>query len=205
MRRPRPSPLFQQFEPDVYVIDTSAWCNIDTRSDAEDAWRLIMDFIKQGRIVACASVLREIEDQDFYMPRIFPHEAALRAGDRTDTNYLMHVGKVTHDHPAMAGATGQKNKADAYIVALAELESYVVVADETCRKRRNRKIPGVCQQRNIRFKTLDQFLIEARVSFSPCAIDSGNIGDPARTETREECPPGMSRPADEGGLGESGP
>ena len=164
MKRPRSSPLFQQFEADVYVVDTSAWCNIDKRSNPEDDWRLIVGLIQQGRIVACGSVLNEIQDEDFYMLRIFPHEAALRAGDRTDIEYLMHVGKITHDHAAMAGATGQKEKADPYVVALAELENYVVVADETCRKRPNRKIPGVCRARGIKFKMLDEFLEEARAS-----------------------------------------
>jgi Domain of unknown function (DUF4411) len=164
MTRPRPSPLFQQFEPDVYCVDTSAWCNIDKRSNPEDDWRLIVCLIQLGRIVACATVLDEIQDEDFYMLRIFPHEAALKAGDRTDTEYLMHVGKVTREHPAMAGARGAKNKADPYVVALAQLEKYVVVADETCRKRPNRKIPGVCKLRGIKFKMLDEFLSEARAS-----------------------------------------
>jgi hypothetical protein len=62
----------------------------------------------------------------------------------------------------MSRATGLKTPADPYIVALAELEGYVVVADETCRKRPNRKIPGVCQQRGIRCITLAEFIIEVR-------------------------------------------
>ncbi|HEY2468127.1 MAG TPA: DUF4411 family protein [Terracidiphilus sp.] len=162
MKRRQSAPLFQQIEPDVYVIDTSAWCNIDKQSDVEDSWRLIAGLIEEGRVVACAAVLDEMQDEDFYLTRIFPYEAALRAGDRNDTEYLLHVGKVTRQHPAMAGATGTKNKADPYVVALAELEGYVIVADETCKKRPNRKIPGVCQQRGIRFKLLDEFLAEVR-------------------------------------------
>jgi hypothetical protein len=164
MRRRRSSPLFQQIEPDVYVVDTSAWCNIDMRKDSEETWRLIVDLIDQGRIVACAAVLTELQDEDFYMLRLFPYEAALQAGDRSDTDYLMHVGRVTREHPAMAGARGTKTKADSYVVALAELEQYVVVADETCRKRPNRKIPGVCQQRGIPCKLLDEFVAEVRAT-----------------------------------------
>jgi hypothetical protein len=66
MKRRRPSPLFQQIEPDVYVIDSSAWNNIDGRSDAEDVWQLIDQLIQDGRIVACAQVLTEIRDEPFF-------------------------------------------------------------------------------------------------------------------------------------------
>jgi len=161
MKRRHSTPLFQQVEPDVYVIDTSAWCNIDQRSDAADVWSLIVELIGEGRIVVCATVLDEMQEEDFYMLRIFPHETALRAGDRNDPDYLLHVGKVTYQHPAMSGAAGFRNKADPYVVALAELENYVVVSDESCRRRPHRKIPGVCQQRGIKHKTLAEFVRDA--------------------------------------------
>jgi len=160
-RRPK-APLFKPLEPAVYVIDTSAWLDVDTRKDADEVWGLIVDLIGEGRIVACSTVLDEIQDEGFYMQRIFPYEAALRAGDRNDVEYLLHVGKVTGEHPAMAKATGMKNPADPYVVALAEIEDYVVVADETCRKRPNRKIPGVCQKRGIKCKTLDELIADVR-------------------------------------------
>jgi hypothetical protein len=164
MKRRRPSPLFQQIEPDVYVIDSSAWNNIDGRSDAEDVWQLIDQLIQDGRIVACAQVLTEIRDEPFFLLHLHAHELALQIGDRTDTDYLMHVGKITREHQAMAGARGTKTKADPYVVALAELDKYVVVADETCTHRPNKKIPGVCKQRGIKFKTLDEFVNEIRAA-----------------------------------------
>jgi hypothetical protein len=164
MKRRRPSPLFQPIEPDVFVIDSSAWSNIDRRSDAADVWQIIGELIQDGRIVACAEVLREIRDEPFYARHLHAHEAALQAGDRNDVAYLMHVGKVTREHQAMAGARRMKTKADPYVVALAELEKYVVVADETCTHKPNKKIPGVCKQRGIKFKSLDEFVTEVRAS-----------------------------------------
>jgi hypothetical protein len=62
----------------------------------------------------------------------------------------------------MSKATGPKTLADPYIIALAELEGYVVVTDESCNKRPNRKIPGVCKQRGIRCLTLAQFIKEVK-------------------------------------------
>jgi hypothetical protein len=160
MKRRRSLPLFRSTEPDVYLIDTSAWLNIDSRTDREDVWRIIVGLIEQGRIVACAQVLAELRDDPVYASRLKPYEKALQAGDRSsdDPDYLQYVGKVTHDHPGMSRATGLKTPADPYVVALAELEGYVVVADETAMKRPNRKIPGVCQQRGIRCLTLAQFI-----------------------------------------------
>jgi len=121
---------------------------------------MIVELIEQGRIVACAQVIDELREGAIYMTRIKPFERALRAGDRNsdDIAYLQHVGKVTYDHPGMCRAAGWKTRADPYVVALAELEDYVVVTDETSMKRPNRKIPGVCQKRGIRCITLAQLI-----------------------------------------------
>ena len=168
MKRRRPLPLFHSIEPDVYLIDTSAWFDIDARSDSEDIWLLIVALIEQGRIVACAPVLGELRADPVYKSRLKPYEAALQAGDRNsdDIAYLQHVGKVTHAHPAMSKATGSKTPADPYIVALAELDGYVVVTRATRMIKPNRKIPGVCQQRGIRCLTLDEFITAASATIT---------------------------------------
>ena len=160
MKRRQSLPLLRSIEPDVYLIDTSSWLNIDLRADAEDVWRLVVGLIEQGRIVTCAQVLQELRDSPIYMLRLKPYEVALQAGDKNsdDPTFLLHVGKVTYAHPGMSKATGWKTPADPYVVALAELEGYVVVADESNTKRPTRKIPGVCQQRKIRCMTLAQFV-----------------------------------------------
>ncbi len=162
--RRRPLPLWRSVGPNVYVVDTSSWLNIESRADSEDVWRLIVGLIEQGRIVACAPVLGELRGNPMYDSRLRPYEAALQAGDREsdDPGYLLHVGRITHDHPGMCRATGAKTPADPYVVALAELEGYVVVADERATRRPNRKIPGVCQQRGIRCITLAELVEEIR-------------------------------------------
>lgn len=163
MKRRSSNPLFRAIEPDVYVIDTSAWINIDTRDDSGAVWRLIESLIEQGRIVACAQVLEELRENPIYLLRLHPYENALKAADRgiDDIDYLMLVGRITHEHQAMCGARGRKTKADPYVVALAEIDNYVVVADETCTHKPNRKIPGVCKKRGVRYLTLAEFVVAA--------------------------------------------
>jgi hypothetical protein len=164
MSRRSKLPLFESLEPDAYLVDTSSWLNIDKRHDREEVWRLILTLIERARLFTCAQVLDELRDNPIYLGRLKSHERALLAGDRrtNDVEYLQHVGKVTYEHPAMSKATGRKTPADPYVVALAELESYVIVADETSRKRPNRKIPGVCQARGVRCITLSEFVVAVK-------------------------------------------
>lgn len=114
MKRRQSLPLFRSIEPDAYLLDTSAWLNIDSRKDSEGVWRLVVTLIEQGRIFACAQVLAELRDDPIYASRLKPYERALQAGDRNsdDVAYLQHVGKITHDHPAMSKATGSKTPAE---------------------------------------------------------------------------------------------
>lgn len=169
MKRRSSNPLFRAIEPDVYVIDTSAWINIDTRDDSAEVWHMIESLIEQGRVVACAQVLEELRDDPIYLLRLHPYEKALKAGDRgiDDIDYLMLVGQITHDHQALCGARGRKTKADPYVIALAEIDNYIVVGDETCRKRQNRKIPGVCKKRGVRCLSLAEFVVAASATMEP--------------------------------------
>jgi hypothetical protein len=163
VKRRKSLPLFRSIEPDTYLIDTSAWSNIDLRKDCDDVWNLIYGLLDEGRIVACSRVVGELRDgSSCYLSRIKPYEKTLMAGDRNsdDIEYLMLLGR-TFEHPGMSRAAGLIDPADPYIVALAELEGYVVVSDETKRKRASRKIPGVCEKRGIRCISLEEFIAEA--------------------------------------------
>ena len=124
MIRRRSAPLFRSTEPDNYLIDTSALSNIDMRKDSEKVWTLLVKLIDQGRITICAQVLVEVRDSPYYESRIKPYEKTVQAGDRSsnDIENLTRVGRITHDHPGMSKARGEKTPADPYVVALAMLE-----------------------------------------------------------------------------------
>jgi hypothetical protein len=160
MKRGRP-PLFVDTEPPTYVVDTSAWVDIPDRPDADDVWALVYALVKAGQIIVSRRVAGELRRQPFYWTHLKPQEPAISAGDRDDIDYLLHVGRITHKYPAMSHARGTKTPADPWVVALADMERYTVVCNES-RKRRNRKIPGVCDQRGIRCLTLDEFIAEVR-------------------------------------------
>lgn len=164
MKRHHRPPLLVSTLPDVYLVDTSAWLNIESRSDAKEVWQLVESLVQQERIVACAMVLAELRENEIYLSRLKQYEDALQAGDHNsdDPEYLLRVGQITRDFPAMSRARGEKTPADPYVVALAQWEKYVVVADETCNNRPNRKIPGVCRQLEIRCISLAEFVIEIR-------------------------------------------
>jgi hypothetical protein len=157
----RTPPLFKSIALDVYLIDTSSWINMEEHSNYENMWRIVVSLINQGRIVVCGQVMEELRDNRIYA-RLKQYEDAIRAGDEKSDNpeYLQHAGKITHDHPAMSKARGKKTPADPYVIALAEREGYVVVADETIEKRRNRKIPGVCDKLQIKCITLEKFIAD---------------------------------------------
>jgi Domain of unknown function (DUF4411) len=159
MKRRGGAPLFRETDP-VYLIDTSAWSNMYDRPDFETIWRIVLTLIEKGRVVVCAPVFDELENEPI-VKRLRLYEKALRVGDEKSDNpdYLLHVGKITHAYPSMSKARSKKSPADPYVIALAERESYVVVADES-KRRPNRKIPGVCEKRGIPCKTLDEFIAD---------------------------------------------
>lgn len=163
MSRSSVPPLFRAGNP-VYVIDTSAWSNMQDRPDFENVWRIVVTLIEQGRIVAPAPVFDELENEAI-VKRMLLYEKALRAGDEKSDNpeYLLHVGRITHKFPSMCKARSKKTPADPYVIALAEREGYVVVCDEST-KRPNRKIPGVCRNLEIPWKTLDEFIADNSTS-----------------------------------------
>jgi hypothetical protein len=157
MKKRESLPLFQALEPEVYLIDTSAWLNIGSHPECEKIWRIIISLIEKGRIVACSEVIEELHNDNIYLRRLKEYEKALQAGDRNDIEFLMEVGRITYAYPSMSRATGSKTPADPYVVALARLERYVVVADES-RKRPNRKIRGACDQLGIKCLSLEEFV-----------------------------------------------
>jgi hypothetical protein len=77
VKRRRSLPLFRAIEPDVYLIDSSAWLNVDLRADSEDVWRMVVNLIEEGRIVACATVLSELRDDPMYGLRLKPYDRSL--------------------------------------------------------------------------------------------------------------------------------
>jgi hypothetical protein len=160
MKRRRLEPtLFEPTPPKVYLFDTSAWLNIESRSDKEHIWSLVRKLADEGRVCTCHEVIGELREDSIYETRIKPMEKVLVAGcpNTNDIPFLQRVGRITHDYPGMSRATSSKTPADQFVVATAQAEGYTVVADES-KKRPSRKIPGVCAKLRISCITLKQFI-----------------------------------------------
>jgi|SRR5579872_2185564 len=159
MRKGRNMLLFTDEEPDVYLFDTSAWVNTRLHRKVEDIWTTIVELIGRRRLFTCSQVMTELRPDSIYQ-RVKRYEKALLAhdGKLSDPEFLQAVGQITHDHPGMCKARGEKTPADPYVIALAQLENYIVVADEGTARRKSRKIPGVCQKLGICCKTLEEFI-----------------------------------------------
>jgi hypothetical protein len=91
------------------------------------------------------------------------HKELLIENHRSNVNYLLLCGKIAGQFPGMAGVRGQKDKADAWVVALAKFldgnpYSRVVVCNETLDRRPNRKIPSACKASGLRCMNLLEML-----------------------------------------------
>jgi len=158
MRKGRSGDLFKSQEPKEYLFDTSAWASIKHKPNADEILAAIFKLIEQGRLFTCARVLGELRPDPIYS-KVNKHRRALLAQDGrlSDVEFLQTVGKITHDHPNLCKARSHKEPADPYVLAVALLEEYIVVADESG-KRKSRKIPGVCEKLGISCMTLDEFV-----------------------------------------------
>jgi hypothetical protein len=160
MKRERRPPLLALQEPPTYVVDSSAWLNIDERPDADGAWVLVIALIKEQRIVAPAEVIDEIKLNDDAWARLHQFEAMLKGAIRTGDQYLLLAGRIALAHPGISGLRSRRTKADPFVIALAELERFTVVTNETTTHRPNRKIPTVCDKRKVLWMPLAQMLAE---------------------------------------------
>jgi hypothetical protein len=140
-------------------MDSSAWLNIDERADAVKCWPLVIALITQQRLVAPAEVIEEIKVNESAWERLHTYEAALRGALTTGDSYLLLAGRIAWAHPGISGIRSRKTKADPFVVALAELERFTVVTNETTLKRPSRKIPTVCKARGVQCIPLDDMLV----------------------------------------------
>ena len=162
MRKDSNLTLFDSDEPKptIYIVDSSAWFNIDLRQDCDHVWEIVYRLIGERRIKTCGEVFDEIRGDPVYQ-RLRLHEATLKLDLRTssDLEYLKLVGEITHKHPRMCKARSRKHVADPYVIAHAELAGHIVVADEST-KQPSKKIPGVCHKRGVKCIDLDQFVAD---------------------------------------------
>ena len=150
---------------DVYVLDASSWITIEGHPARDRILYALIQLIEAGRIKSPPEVWAELKNCDWVLAWIGDYRSQIVVNRNQDSEYLLeYVGRITHQFSAMAGARGDKDKADPYVVALAahsqrtsNLE-WVAIADETLKSRPNRKIPTACAAYGVTCKTLVEML-----------------------------------------------
>jgi predicted nucleic acid-binding protein len=157
------SPLL---EPDMprpdYLVDTSSWIALNERPDIETVWPIIEALIIAERLFSPGLVINEVVSA---RELIQPYIDVLRQCDRNDAEFLLTAGRIARKYRRLAKPDGRKTKADPFIIALAKLDGYTVVAEESL-KRSFGKLPGVCDREQLKCVCLAKML-EAEREFQP--------------------------------------
>lgn len=135
--------------PPLYVLDSSGWISIDDRSDHNRILFFVGKLIDNGQIKSPPEVWSELKRCHNVLAWISTRRKDI-VQPLVDPDYYALIGEVTYRFPQMAGARGNKEKADQYVVAMAAYlnrktnRKHYVVAAETAADRPNRKIPTAC-------------------------------------------------------------
>lgn len=154
-RRPVP-PLFAGLEPPTYVIDSSAWFDFKDLADEESAWKIVLRLIEQERLCMPVELVDEIRIDESVWTRLHSHENKFKAP--SGEKYFLLAGVIASEFPRMSRFRTRKTKADPMLIAFAELEKFVVVANENVNRNPNSKIPMACKKRGVKCITLNEML-----------------------------------------------
>lgn len=146
-----------------YVIDTSSWLSIERHPAQNRILSVMVPLIEGGRVKVPVAVWDEFQITSSLTLWMKPFKEQIVDRHEYAPGYFAAVGAVTRAFPAMAGATGVKQKADPWVVGFAKYGNdnggqFVVVCDETLKNRPNRKIPTACAQYGLECKTLVEML-----------------------------------------------
>jgi len=136
-----------------YSIDTSAFIDGLERyypaAVFEGLWEAVEGLIGKGRLFASEEVWQEIKKKD-EAAKVWmePRRAGLFIP--TDSAITAKVSEMLGTFPRMVMSGGHRNRADPFVVALAQVKGATVVTGEGNDGSENRpKIPYVCRQLGI--------------------------------------------------------
>ena len=147
--------LFHQEHQAEYLVDTSSWIALAAHDEFETMWPIVSALIAADRLFSPSVVIGECISVEALLAM---HVERLRRCDRNDVDFLLKVGTVARKYRRLSKPDGSKTKADPFLIALAILDGYTIVAEETLTNRAIGKIPGVCAREHLRCVTLAQML-----------------------------------------------
>jgi Domain of unknown function (DUF4411) len=146
----------------IYCIDTSAliaaWYERYKPNRFPKLWEQLDQLITDGRLVSSTLVLRECSRQrsEELHAWLKPREAMFITPDETVQG---QVDYIVNTYTALVAAGKEKFQADPFVIALAKVNSYAVVTEETGLGSLG-KIPGVCNAMKIECINLMQLIDE---------------------------------------------
>jgi hypothetical protein len=175
-RRGDKSPLFADDLEVEYLVDTSSWISLNDGVDKGEMWPIVQALIVAGRLFSPMIVIGETRSAH---DLIKPYVDQLATCDRNDADYLLRVGVIARKYRRMCKPDGSRTKADPFLVALAILDGYTIVAEESL-KRSGSKIPGVCRLEKVQCVTMRQLCANER--FKIKSVSGEQIEAAARNE-----------------------
>ena len=133
------------------MIDASSWISVEGNPAQNRILFFLGKLIDDGKIQCPPEAWDEVDKCPWVKAWLEPHY--IRFVKRiSDVEYLMLVGRETHQFSTMAGARRRKERADQYIVATAAYLNATsnptrtrVVCEETDTQRASRKIVTACR------------------------------------------------------------
>lgn len=150
-----------------YCIDTSALVDLMKRFYPPDIfpslWEDLKKLISQGNLIAPKQVLKELEkygDRDDPLLKWAKRNKGMFV-DLTEKAQLQSVKEILERFPNLVDSN-KEEEADPFVVALAKVEGYSVIASEKIGSIDRPKIPDVCNHYGIKCLSLQEFFREQK-------------------------------------------
>ena len=137
--------------PDRYCIDTSsliaAWIERYPPEHFGSFWTSVDDLITEGRLISSTEVEEEIVRQDDGLKAWCDDHPELFLA--IDHDQQVGVTKILKKYPQLTKAFPTRNRADPWVIALAQLKDATVITEEGPGTTKKPKIPFVCEDLGI--------------------------------------------------------
>ncbi len=151
-----------------YCFDTSSLIECWTRTYPPDVvpglWEKLNDAIAHVVVVCPEEVREELKRQDDDLSKWLAARPYVFIA--LDEPIQRATSAVLRDHPRLMKATKNRNGADPFVIATAQVRGLTVVTEERGGSEAKPKIPSVCAALNVRCTSVLAFIREQGWSFS---------------------------------------
>jgi hypothetical protein len=149
--------------PRLYCVDTGAWISSFNRyykpQSFPTIWDKVENLMAAGRLIISEEVIREtLAKDDGVAAWLFPR--AKLASVATTVEVTQAVRALLEEYPKLVNDMKGRNRADTFVVAVAQLRSAVVITEEEGAGSSDRpKIPGICGSKGIECGTFSDLIV----------------------------------------------